>query len=216
MEKAVMDYVLNGIEAEKREILKYPNHSAWEYLKTDRIVYRGQKVDDKSPDNMILFSTTTEKEVARKDFAGKEGCVWTITLSPGVKILDVGKLLGDYKSSDEKEILVVGKGHLDYKKTKESPCEYTARYSVSPPPPPVAPAVPVVPQKKPVTYAMLRKRIPDDEIELFGEPTKEELRKLIQPNEYLVEEGGKRKKTKRHVKHRRGKKSRGGLKRVSK
>ena len=203
MEKAVMDYVLNGIEAEKREILKYPNHSAWEYLKTDRIVYRGQKVDDKSPDNMILFSTTTDKEVARKDFALKEGCVWTITLSPGVKILDVGKMLGEYRSSDEKEILVVGKGYLDYKKTKESPCEYTARYSA-------------VQKKRPVTYAMLRKRIPDDEIELFGEPTKEELRKLIQPNEYLVEEGGKRKKTRRHVKHRRGKKSRVGLKRVSK
>lgn len=204
MEEAVIQYVSNGTEEEKLKILQYPDDPAWIYLKEELIVYRGQKKDDKPPSVMPLFSTTIRKQIAREEFAGEEGCVWTITLSPGVKVLDVAKLLGKkYTKAYETEILVVGKGELDYKQTKESPCEYTARYSVAQ-------------KKKPVTYAMLRKRIPDDEIELFGEPTKEELRKLIQPNEYLVEEGGKRKKTKRHVKHRRGKKSRVGLKRVSK
>lgn len=201
MEEAVIQYVSNGTEEEKLEILKYPDDPAWIYLKEDLIVFRGQKVDDKPPSVMPLFSTTIRKQIAREEFAGEEGCVWTITLSPGVKVLDVGKYLGKkYTKAYETEILVVGNGELDYKQTKESPCEYTARYSIAR-------------KKRPVTYAILRERWPTEDL---GEPTNEDLETLIQPNEVLVKEGGKRKKTMRRVKHRRGKKSRGGLKRVSK
>lgn len=186
---AVKAYTVNGTEDEKLAIVALRDQ--WTTLTSPRVVYRGQsnQAGELDPSKMPLFSTTTDPKVATDEFSDKEGCVWKITLNPGVRILDVNALLGNaHSKAFEKEILVLGGGGMQFKVTRDPACAVNAEYSA------------VAAVEREVTLAELLKRAREtlgEDYDLFvGDPPDLDfVRTLIYPGEKL--KGARRRKTRR-------------------
>ena len=184
LKDAVKAYSVSGSEDEKRAIVALKDE--WDILKTPVIVYRGQSNEwgEKNPADMILFSTTTDKDVATREFSDTSGCVWKITLNPGVRVLDVNAILGDLHSKAfEKELIVLGGEQMAFTVSRDKQCTVAATYG--------GPR----PETRTVTLETLRRRARETEEDLFDETSNTEyLKQYLNPGEVL---GGKRRKTRR-------------------
>ena len=133
LKDAVRAYVVNGVQGEKEPILAHLPR--WDTVgPRGRVVYRGQLQKFKDPSAMRAFSTSTEHQVADVEFGGKGACVWTIQLAPGIRFIDVERVLGtaDYErtgKSNERELLIEGGGDMKITGSSPDPCTFSATYS---------------------------------------------------------------------------------------
>lgn len=159
MQAAVLAYVRNGTDEEKQTILKQGT-VRFQTVLNPMVVYRGQPRSFGDPSKMPLFSATLDADQAKSEFAGDEGCVWTITLRPGVRYLDVQAVLAgatDLTQEDrdmiarEKEILVLGEGTMEGSLSSAKPCTYTATYTAGQDRAPAIPPGLLAPAKTPAS-----------------------------------------------------------------
>lgn len=182
--KAVKAYSVEGSDEQKQAIVSLKDE--WDTLRSPMVVYRGQPTTwgERDPSDMVLFSTTTDKNVAAREFSDKTGCVWKITLNQGVRVLDVNAILGNLHSKAfEKEIIVLGGEHMAFKVSRDPLCTITATYGG--------------PRSKTrsVTLETLKQRAREVEEDLFDETSDAEyLKQYLSPGEVL---GGRRRKTRR-------------------
>lgn len=128
-QNAVKAYVENGSEDEKLALIALERE--WDTLKYPTVVYRGQTniSGERDPSQMPLFSTTTDKDLARREFSDETGCVWAITLNPGVRVIDVNSVLGSkHTKAFEKELLVLGGEQMTFTVSKDPACTVAATY----------------------------------------------------------------------------------------
>ena len=179
LKKAVLAYVKNGDESDKQAIVRL---NQWTTLTSPRTVYRGQGEDsaEKDPSKLSLFSVSTDRTVAVEEFGGDKGCVWTITLLPGVQVIDVNTVVGNHGKEFEAELLVKGGGSITFTVSRDPACKIAATYGPAPPP------------RKEVTLETLKERaaeIGDDLSE-----TVDDFKYYLNPGE--VFKGGRKRKTK--------------------
>lgn len=82
----------------------------WPFLEDTIIVYRGHTKSDiiKKAD---FYSTSKDIDLVYNDFTGKSCCIFKINVMPGIKYVDVNKLIGiDHRHADDKEIILDGNG----------------------------------------------------------------------------------------------------------
>lgn len=159
IQNALHAYVGNGYTAQFEKVRDLLNSCPEDQCSVvgsqGLVVYRGQEARFISlPKRM--FSATTDKDIALSEFAGKNGCVWTIRLGPGIRYFDVAKILGARYEKPYEAELFIGEGVEGVAtKTSADPCEYRVDYQL---PAPVAAPPPLALKKRKVTLADLRAR----------------------------------------------------------
>jgi hypothetical protein len=180
LKKAVLAYVKNGDESDKQAVVRL---NQWTTLTSPRTVYRGQGEDsaEKDPSKMSLFSVSTDRTVAVDEFGGDKGCVWTITLLPGVQVIDVNAAVGNHGKEFEAELLVKGGGSMKFSVSRDPACKIAATYG------------PPAPSLKEVTLDTLKQRA--EEIGDDLSETVEDFKMYLNPGE-VFKGGRRRRKTK--------------------
>lgn len=182
--RAIKAYAENGSEDEKLAIVALKDE--WDTVTRPMTVYRGQSNvwGEKDPSLMPLFSTTTDRDVAMREFSDETGCVWSITLKPGVRFLDVNAIIGpSHSKAFEKELVVLGGENMAFKVSRDPMCLVSAEYGG----PKEA--------KKTVSLQTLKERAKEVEGDLYDESeTVDYFRQYMNPGEVF---GGKRRKTRR-------------------
>lgn len=162
-------------------------------------VYRGQTVNDTiDPTWRDFFSTSADKEIA-KDFAGRDGYLFTIHLQPGVKYIKIDSDKNNSKYSYEAEYLVRSGGY--FKKRADGSLDYWPSVAAAAAAAAAKPAPTPTPKKGISRSEIITKRIRPNYEELGiplveEELTNEEIRAYLGPHENL--QGGRRKLKKTH------------------
>lgn len=190
-------YVENGTGEELAAVATHlETNGGWSVVgPSGRTVYRGQP-DEFTALPSRVFSTTTDPEVARKDFAGKNGCVWTIRLLPGTPYIDVATVLGpSYTKPEEAEILVGPGVSIKSHRTTARPCAYQADFG--PPPPVQRPSPKPAAVSRDELLRRYREDADEDLKEIMGDtPDDVTLESYVRPNE-TWSRGGRRLRTRK-------------------
>jgi hypothetical protein len=90
---------------------------SWPLLKDEIIVYRGHNHSENIR-NSSFYSTSKDIDLVYNNFTGESCCIFKIHVMPGIKFIDVNKIMGSHhRYAEDKEIILDGTG--DFYKDKQ-------------------------------------------------------------------------------------------------